>query len=157
MRRPKLGFGSFVPSVSTTNVAWVREFGCESATRSDYRLQAHCRDRLAAVPEATEFRCSWTQCEYHYAHSLGKKVIAYVCALNLSKPDFQEVGDETERARKRRFQAAHRNRVKSGKFDELLSLTCIGLATNPLITLKRCCRQLGPPLARYIVMTLVDG
>jgi hypothetical protein len=69
-----------------------------------------------AFPDDAGFRCSWTQFEYYYAHSIGRDVIGFVCAPDLSTPGFQETGDLAERERKRLAQLAHRDRVASGNF-----------------------------------------
>lgn len=74
-------------------------------------------DAQDPFPDTPEFVCSWTQFEYYYAHAKGKDVIAFVCAPDLSRSGFVEDQDATECERKRRLQAAHRERVASGKFD----------------------------------------
>lgn len=75
-------------------------------------------DAQHSFPEPPHFECSWTQFEYYYAHFLSKDVIAFVCAPNLSRPEFrEEAKDDDDRKRKSRLQQEHRDRVASGKFD----------------------------------------
>lgn len=72
-------------------------------------------DAFQPFADDPDFRCSWTQFEYYYAHSLGKSVIGVVMAPDLSTPDFAETG--TDAAEKTLLQEAHRKRVATGKFD----------------------------------------
>ncbi len=72
----------------------------------------HAHEPFAENPD---FRCSWTQFEYYYAHSLGKPVIGVVLASDLSTFGFAETGADADE--KTLLQEAHRQRVASGKFD----------------------------------------
>ena len=74
--------------------------------------ESYGADAELAFPEHPEFRCSWTQFEYYYAHQLGKDVFAFVMA-----PTAQATNENLEDPSKRALQAAHRQRVVSGKFD----------------------------------------
>lgn len=68
-------------------------------------------------PDAPDFRCSYTQFEYYYAHRRGKQVIAFVCAPDFPYLPFTEKGaDDADRERRRRLQLAHRERVSTGRF-----------------------------------------
>lgn len=70
-----------------------------------------------AFPEYPEFRCSYTQFEYYYAHSKGKKVFAFLCGDKFPLREFLETGkDSVERQIRRNLQALHRERVKTGTF-----------------------------------------
>lgn len=74
-------------------------------------------DATDPFPAAPAFQCSWTQFEYYHAHEKGKDVIAFVCAPNLSAPDFkEESANAADLARKQRLQTEHRARVTSGQF-----------------------------------------
>jgi hypothetical protein len=67
--------------------------------------------------EHPNFRCSYTQFEYYYAHQQGKPVIAYVCADVFPYLSFSEKGkDDAEREQRRLLQIAHRERVSKGRF-----------------------------------------
>jgi hypothetical protein len=93
---------------------------------SDHIRESDCVIHLAGLgygshaqnpfPDYPEFVCSWTQFEYYFAHSLGKDVIALVCAPSLSQSGFEETGSDEEREKKKSLQLAHRDRVASGKF-----------------------------------------
>ncbi len=71
----------------------------------------------APFPERPDFRCSYTQFEYYYAHQQGKRVIAFVCAPDFPYLPFTEKAkDDADRERRRQLQLAHRQRVSSGFF-----------------------------------------
>ena len=74
-------------------------------------------DATDPFPDTPSFQCSWAQFEYYYAHQQGKRVIAFVCAPDLSMPGFFEKGEGDERDRKAQLQRAHRERVATGTFD----------------------------------------
>ena len=70
-----------------------------------------------AFPQHPDFRCSYTQFEYYYAHQQGKKVIALVCAPGFPYSPFTEKGNNSAaRERRRTLQLAHRERVSKGRF-----------------------------------------
>lgn len=111
----------------------VQDFSLGMAPRNVRDLLARCIDEadyvfhLAgmgygshatdAFPDQPDFRCSWTQFEYYYAHRQGKPVFAAVLAPELSAPEFIETGaDAADVALKAELQKAHRLRVESGKF-----------------------------------------
>jgi tetratricopeptide (TPR) repeat protein len=71
----------------------------------------------AAFDTQPDFKCSYTQFEYYYAHYKGKQVIAFVCAENFPYLAYTEKGeDETDLERRRELQKAHRVRVAEGRF-----------------------------------------
>ena len=99
----------------------LREFLVDHIQQSDCVIHlagmAYGSDAEEPLPDVPRFQCSWTQFEYYYAHEQSKKVIAFVCAPDLSRRDFVETGADTaDIARKQRLQQEHRQRVASGEF-----------------------------------------
>ncbi len=100
----------------------LHEYLVDHIKQSDFVIHlagsAYGSDATAPFPEAPGFQCSWTQFEYYYAHSIGKRVIAFVCAPDLSTPGFVNAdGTTKESEHLRLLQKAHRDRVASGEFD----------------------------------------
>jgi tetratricopeptide (TPR) repeat protein len=72
-------------------------------------------------PSHPAFQCSFTQFEYYYAHHIGKKVIAFVCAADFPYLSFTEKSENAadpaaDRDRRRLLQLAHRDRLTDGRF-----------------------------------------
>ena len=68
-------------------------------------------------PSHPEFKCSYTQFEYYDARRQPGKVIAFVCSENFPYLPFVEKAmDEADGERRRQLQAAHRDRVVTGRF-----------------------------------------
>ena len=64
-----------------------------------------------------DFRCSYTQFEYYYAHQQQQQVFAFVCAADFPYLTFTEKAkDDADRERRRQLQLAHRERVAQGRF-----------------------------------------
>lgn len=64
-----------------------------------------------------DFKCSYTQFEYYYAHQTGRPVIAFVCGPHFPYLSFTEKAkDDADRERRRTLQLAHRERVANGRF-----------------------------------------
>jgi hypothetical protein len=70
-----------------------------------------------AFPERPDFRCSYSQFEYYYAHQRQRKVIAVVLGEEFPFTPFTEKGvDPADQELRRQLQLAHRQRVTKGSF-----------------------------------------
>ncbi len=68
-----------------------------------------------AFPSHPDFKCSYTQFEYYYAHQRGKNVLGIVCAEDFPYLAFTEKAkDDADRERRRLLQVAHRERLSTG-------------------------------------------
>ena len=118
----RAGFRVFTQNHSLSAAAGtLREHLVDHIQKSDCVIHlagmAYGADADKPFPDAPGFQCSWTQFEYYYAHQQGKKVIAFVCAPDLSHRDFAETGaGAADIARRQRLQQEHRQRVASGEF-----------------------------------------
>jgi hypothetical protein len=76
-------------------------------------------DAVEPFPDAPDFRCSWTQFEYLFAHSLDKDVIAFCCDTGLCQSTLEDKPSDNYQilSRNRSAQQLHRDRVQSGNFD----------------------------------------
>jgi hypothetical protein len=81
-----------------------------------YGADAGSSDR-PAFPEQPDFRCSWTQFEYYYAHKLGKDVYAFVMAPSSIAEGLDASAANQDFEIRRQLQQMHRQRIVSGKFD----------------------------------------